>query len=216
MQENELETIVENKVKPLLERAMHDNLGITIAELETDISDRLKRSVLMDFDVDTSVKFKEAKRRLKHEYVARLLRLNFGNVADVARVAEVDRRSIHRIVADMRVNVAQLRERKGEYLKQQVKGIIEETLEHYKPALNPRKYEAFYRKAPELSDNIIKQLPERPKSLKEAEREFETNYLTKALLENDGNISKTARRIGLRFETLHRKLKQLNMNAKLQ
>ena len=47
--------------------------------------------------------------------------------------------------------------------------------------------------------------------MKDAEREFEKKYLKAALQENDNNISKTARKIGLRFETLHRKLKSLGL-----
>jgi DNA-binding NtrC family response regulator len=213
----ELEKLVESKIKPMLEQAMQKSLGITVAELETDISDKLKRSALLEFEVDTKLKFKDAKRKFKREYVARLLQLNFGNVAEVAKIALVDRRSIHRIVAEMRIEVQKFRDmlQKGTYVKQlAVQDIIQESLEHYKTALNPRKYEALYKEAPSLSKNIIKEIPETPKTLKEAEKEFEMRYFAKALQENNGNISKTARKIGLRFETLHRKLKSLGISAK--
>jgi DNA-binding NtrC family response regulator len=40
---------------------------------------------------------------------------------------------------------------------------------------------------------------------------FEKQYFEKALKENKGNVSKTARKIGLRYETLHRKLKKLGL-----
>ncbi len=214
---DELEKLVESKIKPMLEEAMQKSLGITVAELETDISDRLKRSALLEFEVDTKLRFKDAKKKFKREYVARLLQLNFGNVAEVAKVAMVDRRSIHRIVVDMKIEVQKFRDmlQKGTYVKQlAVQDIIQESLEHYKSALNPRKYEALYKEAPSLSKNIIREIPETPKTLKEAEREFEERYFTKALQENNGNISKTARKIGLRFETLHRKLKYLGVPAK--
>lgn len=213
----ELEKLIESKVKPMLEEAMQKNLGITVSELETDISDRLKKSALLEFDIDTRLKFKEAKRKFKREYVAHLLQLNFGNVADVAKLALVDRRSIHRIVAEMKIEVQKFRDvlQKGQYVKQlAVQDIIQESLEHYKSSLNPRKYEALYKQAPSISKNIIKELPETPKTLKEAEKEFEKRYFEKALQENNGNISKTARKIGLRFETLHRKLKSLGISAR--
>src|SRR3990170_1926348 len=141
----ELEKLVESKIKPMLEEAMQKSLGITVAELETDISDKLKRSALLEFEVDTKLKFKDAKKKFKREYVAHLLQLNFGNVADVARIALVDRRSIHRIVAEMKIEVQKFRDvlQKGTYVKQlAVQDIIQESLEHYKSALNPRKYEA--------------------------------------------------------------------------
>lgn len=213
--EPKLERLVEIKVKPMLEEAMQKSLGITVAELETDISDKLKKSVLLEFAIDTDLKFKESKRKFKKEYIARLLQLNFGNVAEVARVAMVDRRSIHRIVADMKIQVQKFRDelQKGQYVKQMaVQDIIQESLEHYKSALNPIKYQRLYREAPNLSKNIVKELPETPATLKEAEEEFERKYLTKTLSENKGNISKTARKIGLRFETLHRKLKKLGIS----
>jgi DNA-binding NtrC family response regulator len=213
----ELEKLVEARIKPLLAEAMQKSLGITVAELEADISDKLKRSALLEFEVDTKLKFKDAKKKFKREYVAHLLQLNFGNVADVAKIASVDRRSIHRIVAEMKIEVQKFRDmmQKGQYVKQlAVQDIIQESLETYKGALNPRKYEALYREAPVLSKNIIREIPETPKTLKEAEREFETRYFEKALAENNHNISKTSRRIGLRFETLHRKLKSLQIYVK--
>jgi len=213
----ELEKLVEARIKPLLAEAMQKSLGITVAELEADISDKLKRSALLEFEVDTKLKFKDAKKKFKREYVAHLLQLNFGNVADVAKIASVDRRSIHRIVAEMKIEVQKFRDmmQKGQYVKQlAVQDIIQESLETYKGALNPRKYEALYREAPVLSKNIIREIPETPKTLKEAEREFETRYFEKALAESNHNISKTARRIGLRFETLHRKLKSLQIYVK--
>ena len=174
-------------------------------------------NTLLEFQVDTKLKFKDAKKKFKREYVAHLLQLNFGNVAEVARIAMVDRRSIHRIVAEMKIEVAKFREtfQKGAYVKQlAVQDIIEESLEQYKTALHPRKYQAFYKEAPQLSKDIAKQLPETPATLKDAEKEFEKRYFEKALSENKGNISKTARKIGLRFETLHRKLKSLEISAK--
>lgn len=213
----ELERIVEAKIKPMLEEAMHKKLGITVAELETDITDKLKRSSLLSFNVDTSVPFKEAKRKFKQEYIARLLQLNFGNVAEVAKIAGVDRRSVHRVVAEMKLNVQDIREnvlQKGAYVKQMaVQDIIEESLESYKSALHPRKYQAFYQQAPELSKNIMDKIPEKPWPLKVALAEFERRYFEKALKESDGNISKAARRIGIRFETLHRKLKALGISV---
>lgn len=213
---DELEHIIDQKIKPLLETAMHKNLGITIAELETDISDRLKKSAILDFEIDIAIPFKTAKRKFKHQYIARLLQLNSGNVEDAARVARVDRRSVHRIVAKQKIDVQRLRETltAKQYAKQHVLGIIEHSLQTYKPALNPRRYEAFQRYAPALSEDIIQTLPETPKTLKEAEHEFEDAYFRKALTQFRGNVSRTARAIGLRFETLHRKLKTLGIDAK--
>lgn len=212
----ELENIVETKVKSLLEEAMHKSLGITVRELESDITDRLKRSALLSYTIDTSIPFKQAKRKFKQEYLERLLQLNFGNVAEVAKIANVDRRSVHRAIANLQIDVNNLREflQRGTYVKQlAVQDIIEESLSAYKSSLHPRKYSALYKRAPEISKDITKELPERPEPLATALREFEKRYIEKALEETRGNISKAARKIGIRFETLHRKIKQLGISA---
>ena len=46
---------------------------------------------------------------------------------------------------------------------------------------------------------------------KEAKRSFEETYIRVKLQENDGNVSQTARRIGVGRSYLHKKLKQLNV-----
>lgn len=46
---------------------------------------------------------------------------------------------------------------------------------------------------------------------KEAKRTFEETYIRVKLRENDGNVSQTARRIGVGRSYLHKKLKQLNV-----
>ena len=176
-----------------------------------DILTNIKFKLLLEFDIDTSMSFKEAKKSFKRQYISKLLKVRFGNVAEVAKIAKVDRRSIHRFVAEMKVDVKKLRE-SSLYMKQvAVQNIIQEALEQYKGALNPVKYQAMYAEAPTLSKDIAKELPELPSSLKQAEHDFEKRFLTRALKENKWNISKTARKIGLRFETLHRKMKNLDI-----
>ena len=101
MPEEELEKIIDKKVKPLVEEAMQKHLGITISEIEADISDKLKKAPLLEFEVDTKIPFKQAKKNFKKKYLTRLLQLNLGNVAEVARIARIDRRSIHRLIAEL-------------------------------------------------------------------------------------------------------------------
>lgn len=206
----ELEKIVDVKVKPLLDKAMQKSLGLTISEIETDISDKLK-DPMSEYHVDLTLKFKDAKKKFKKEYVAKLLRICMGNVERAAKMAGVDRRTIHRLIKDAKIDVAVLRE-SADYVKQlAVKDIIEHSLEQYKSSLNQQKYEALYKQAPQLSKEIVAQLPEEVEPLKIAEQKFERAYLKKAIELNKNNISKTARAIGLRFETLHRKLKKLEI-----
>ena len=49
------------------------------------------------------------------------------------------------------------------------------------------------------------------KKLSNAIAEFEKRYLQKALIENNHNIAIVARKIKLRYETLHRKLRSLGL-----
>ncbi|MBN1644418.1 hypothetical protein JW851_00055 [Candidatus Woesearchaeota archaeon] len=212
----ELELIVKKRVKPILEKAMHDFLGVTITEIEEDISDKIKHSPLIEFEIDTKISFKKAKKNFKKMYLHRLLKSHSGNISDVAKISGLDRRSVHRLVIELKIKIDQFRKefKKEEYTKHEaVQNIVEETVETYKSALNPTKLKEFYKHAPSISKNIARELPKSPLTLSAAEKEFEKAYLKKALKENNNNISKTAKKIGLRFETLHRKLKQLRITV---
>ena len=48
-------------------------------------------------------------------------------------------------------------------------------------------------------------------TLKEARDNFEKEYLVKQLKKNDGNVSKTAKSVGMDRTALHRKLSSLNI-----
>ncbi|HSU72289.1 MAG TPA: helix-turn-helix domain-containing protein [Candidatus Binatia bacterium] len=207
-----LEKTIEEKVKPLVADAMQKFLGVTVSEIEHDISGKLKRSPLLDYDVDVTKPFKQAKLDFKRYYLTRLLQNHFGNVSEVARIANLDRRSIHRLITALKIDVRRFRQEllRGEYVKQEaVKDIIQQTLDSYKQSLNPDKLALLYRFAPTLSKDIVAELPEAPLTLDQAEAEFERKYFAKALALFNNNISKTARAIGIRYETLHRKLKML-------
>ena len=74
MPTTQLEEVVSAKVKPMVEEAMQKYLGVTIAEIESDISDRIKKSPMLE--ISTSIPFKKAKREFKKAYLARLLRIH--------------------------------------------------------------------------------------------------------------------------------------------
>lgn len=204
----DLERTIEEKVKPLVSDAMQKYLGVTVKELEQDISKTLKHPIL---DIpDVSIPFKKAKKLFKKTYLARLLHAKAGNIVDAAKAAGIDRRSVHRLVAELRIAVDQFREPVS-YVRQDVQHVIEGAVKTYTSSLNPVKVKQFAKYTPTLSKDIARMMPEQPLSLAEAEKEFEREYFKKALALFDGNISKTARAIGLRFETLHRKLKMRGM-----
>jgi two-component system, NtrC family, nitrogen regulation response regulator NtrX len=60
-----------------------------------------------------------------------------------------------------------------------------------------------------INSNVLS--PYQADDFKEAKKRFELEYLQQKLLENEGNISKTAEHIGLERSHLHKKLKSLNI-----
>ncbi len=204
----DLERTIDEKIKPLLDQAMHQYLGIKVVELEQDISSKLKH---LD-EVDISIPFKKAKRLFKKAYLTRLLQHCSGNVAKASLIAGIDRRSIHRLITSLKIPIIDYRELKTYARQDTVTNILESSVETYKSSLNPERIKQFYKIAPSLSKNILEQLPEQPKSFSDAEKEFERQYIEKAIKLFNNNLSKTAKAIGLRYEVLHRKKKSLGVN----
>jgi transcriptional regulator with GAF, ATPase, and Fis domain len=71
--------------------------------------------------------------------------------------------------------------------------------------------EQIYQQLPHLSQNIAKFLPPSEWTWKEAEQEFEKQFLQHSLESNLWQITKTAKAIDLRPETLGRKIKKLKL-----
>lgn len=206
MAKKDMEHIVDDAIKPVI--------GVSIDELNKDISEKLEKSPLSSFNIDPDMKFKQAKRRFKQQFLTRLLRSSYGNISMVAKKAGVDRRSIHRIVKEAGIDVDKMREEmiKPYQIRQKAVGsIIESVLEHYKTVIHPERIAEVYKNVDSVSKDILDELPEKQVTLKKAEELFEKEYLRKALEQNLGNITKTAKKIGLRYETLLRKLKTLGL-----
>ena len=208
-----IEEQIEKKVKPILDRAMHQYLGITVDEIKSDMTDKLKNNPLLDLVIDFTKNYKDAKEDFKRQYVIKLLIKFFGNVSEVARVSELERRTIHRLIKKFHIHAAKIRSEmaKVDYIKEvAVSDIIEDTLEHYKTAINPERIENLYAHTSEISKEIIKELPEDVVTWKEAEEDFDKRYLTHIITEEPSTV-KAAKRVNLRYETLHRKLKKLGL-----
>src|SRR3989338_1354866 len=213
MSEKVLESVV-TKVRPLVDEAMQKYLGVTVSEIEEDITDKIKQNPLIDFLVNTNISFKQAKNEFKRFYLLKLLKMHQGNISEVAIVSNIERETIHRLIKKFKINIDRLRQESEniDYIKEAaIKDIIQKSVETYKSSLNPEKIKTFYRQTPALSKDIAKEIPEIRMTFKQAEQEFEKSYINKALEENNSNISQTARKIGLRFETLHRKIRKLGI-----
>ncbi|MBW2981326.1 hypothetical protein KY343_00470 [Candidatus Woesearchaeota archaeon] len=207
-----LERALKDRIEPMLDESMHDMLGVTISEFGRDISDKIEKSPLIAYDIDTSLSFKAAKKLFKKQFLTRMLQNNYGNVSFVARITGLNRRSIHRAIKTLGINIKRTRKemvKADYYRKEAVDGILKETLDNYREVIRPSRLEKMYRNVDKISGEIVKELPTIEMTWDEAEKEFERVFIKKALDENKGNVSKTARKIGLRYETLHRKIKKL-------
>jgi DNA-binding NtrC family response regulator len=109
-----LEKIMHKKqnIEPIVEDSMKKFLGVRVKEINEDISSKLVNPVLQ-VDFDTSLTFKEAKKRFKKVFITTLLQSCYGNVSKVASISGLDRRSIHRLIKKFKIDIGNLR--KGPY-----------------------------------------------------------------------------------------------------
>lgn len=209
----ELEKEINLKIRPLLDKTMQKTLGITVNEIASDISDKLLKTPLADMVVESRLSYKKAKDAFRRWFLVKMLMLNCGNVSEVARKCAINRRSIHRMMVRYNININKLREEliKRDYVKRTaISSMIETTIKDYEQGLNPEKLEEFYKDVPSLSKQILEKLPEETITLREAEKEFEKRYLKK-ILDDNNKLPLLAKKIGIRQETLYRKLKKLEI-----
>jgi DNA-binding NtrC family response regulator len=214
--DKKVDKTVEERIRATLDSAAQKYLGMGVMPADMDITDRLKKDSLLSFYVDTRRNFKQAKKQFKKHYLEKVIQIHSGNISLSAKVAGIDRRSIHRLMTELGIVVDREKLVKENYTGS-VQDMITGAIESTKPDITPFKQNEeqdrfmrmYKRVAPTLSREIVRELPSL--SLDEAEAEFEKRFFEKALVESKGNISATARKIGLRFETLHRKMKDLNI-----
>ncbi len=216
MKKHSLEEAIKGKVSSLLEKTMEKSWGIAIPKVESDITDRLKNPQLNIY-LPPNMQFQEAKKIFQQEFLKNELRLHRGNVSQMAKLLGLDRRSIHRAVKGLDLDIKALRsqEHSGEsaekYQENLVTQTIRSTLQEYEKLIQPHKMEKIYEEVPALSRNIAQILPHQQLTWKEAEDEFERQFILEALNENNWNIARTAKAINIRVETLHRKIKKLEL-----
>ena len=209
----DLEETLKEKVSPLLEETMEKNWGITIPKLGLDITDQLKKPQLNIY-IPLHSTFSKAKKKFKSEFLKRELKLHQGNISQLAKTLDVDRRSIHRTIKDLDINLGLVRskiESKERYQETMIDQMIRSALEHYRDLIQPQQMEKIYEEVPSLSKSIAKFLPSQELTWKEAEQEFEKQFLQHSLEQNQWKVSATAQKVGIRAETLHRKIKKLGL-----
>jgi DNA-binding NtrC family response regulator len=212
-EQKDLEDTIKEKVNPLLEETMEKHWGITIPKLEDDLTTKLKNPSLNIY-VPLNLTFSAAKKVFKTEFMKRELRLHQGNISHLAKHLGIDRRSIHRTIKELKIDVDEIRnemESSEEHQTEFVDQALRATLDQYKELIQPQKMEKMYEEVHSLSRNIAKILPHKDLSWKDAEQEFEKQFLEQELKENKGSVMKTAAKIKIRAETLHRKIKKLGL-----
>lgn len=208
-----LEEKIKEKVSSLLEESMEKHWGINIPKLGTDITDKIEESSFNIY-LPLNLPFSKAKKKFKAEFLKKELKVHKGNISQLARMLGVDRRSVHRAIKDLDINVEKLRTQKDSLTKEQeilIDQTIRSTLDQYKELIQPQKMERMYEEVQALSRNIAQFIPHQEMTWKEAETEFEKQFFSHVLEENNWRVSKTAERIKLRPETLHRKIKKLGL-----
>ena len=217
MHKKDLEEKVKERVLPLLEAMLSKNLGVRIPKIESDISDRLAEPHL-DLYVPATFSFRDAKKKFREQFLKRELQAHFGNISRLAVVLDVDRRSLHRAVHDLKLEVprqqgGRQREQQGadQSLQSEIDRTIRTTLDHYREIFNPQKMEQVYAEVSTLSRDIVPLIPHAEWTLREAEEEFERQFLGEALKRHQHDLRKTADSLGLRQETVYRKVKKLGL-----
>ncbi len=207
----EFEGSVKARLISLLEETLGKNLGIVVPKLEEDITDKLAQSQTAMY-IPPGLSFNQAKKKFKEQFLKRELRAHFGNVSVVARVLGINRRSIHRAIRELKLDVTRAKILPDENVfKEEVDRSIRSTLDQYREIFNPVKMEKLYADVSSLSRDIAEVIPHQDISWKEAEEDFEREFLEEALQRNQFNVSRTAKELRLRAETVSRKIKKLGV-----
>src|SRR3989338_1023495 len=210
-----LEEAIKDKVAPLLEESMEKQWGITIPKLESELTDKLKHPLLQLY-IPSNLSFSAAKELFKSEFLKRELKLHAGNVSQLAKILGMDRRSVHRTIRKLGIDIKETREQiqsLEDYQKDWVDRALRSTLDQYKEIIQPQKMEKMYQEVEHLSESIAKVLPLQEITWKEAEKEFERQFLSQALKENNNSIKRAADAVKIRTETLKRKMKKLRIEV---
>jgi len=210
MKKESLEKITQKKeeVRPVVEKAMDSFLGLSVPQLTEDISDKLAEGNL-NIDINLKIQFKQAKEDFKKNYLIQLLNQVNGNVSEAARIAGLDRRSIHRLIEKYNISVEQARQAPLQFRDEKkdiyVKSVIESTLKDYDVIS-----EEYKHIDEETTKEISKAIPEITMTIDLAVMVFEKAYLL-AALDKYGSQKDAAKAVGLRYETFHKKCKELGL-----
>ena len=218
MNKRNLEKTIKEKVALLLEATMEKSWGIYVPQVQSDITDKLQASLPTKFYVPAASSFQDAKRKFKSEFLKNQLHLHRGNVSQLARLVGLNRRSVHRAMKGLDIHIERIRQEQDDlgYQEKMINQTIIFALEGYRYIIQPQQMEKMYQEVPALSRNLAKLLPHHHLTWKQAEREFEKQFLSHSLQEHHWKIAETARELKIQPETLHRKISRLGLTKENQ
>ena len=206
---NTLEKVITNKISPLLANSKNEH--IDISKLYENITSHIKRGSIFDIEIDLCLNFKNAKKEFKKCFLTNMIKKNYGNISEVARITDINRRSIHRIIDDKEIRQirSNLPKRDTIIYNELCHAIDTILLTNDHRFINKDKLKNIYDSLSRLPDETLNNFDEL--TFKEAEIEFEKKYIKEALLKYNHDICITANQIGIRSETLYRKIKNLEL-----
>ncbi len=209
---SDLEETIKEKVSILLEETMEKSWGLSIPKIESDISDKVVTSSI-DLYIPHHLSFGKAKKVFQKEFLKKQLTMHLGNISELAKSLEINRRSIHRVLKNLHLKKENVMENFSPFRNEEtrVENLIRTTLDQYKELIQPQKMEKIYEALPTLTRNLAQSIPHQDRTWKEAEQDFEKQFLEHALEEHEWNVAKTSEAIHLRAETVHRKIKKLGI-----
>lgn len=211
-----LEEAIKEKVLPSISETMEKHWGLVVPKIEEDISDRLRQSKI-SIHIHFDLPFLEAKKKFKEEFLRRELFKHRGNISNMAKFLGINRRSVHRAIKELGIDVDRLELKKYQLNRdqeQRVTKTIRTSLDQYKGLIQEEKIEKIYHDLPRLSRDIAYSLPEQEMTWKQAEREFELEYFKWHLKEAKGNVKLVAEKVKMRPESVSRKLGKLGLSRK--
>ncbi len=204
------DTIIE-KVRPFITENIEKTWGLAIPKLEEDITSKLAKEQ-STIPIHFSLPYAEALKAFKAEFFRRELQKHH-NISFLAKLLGVSRRSVHRSINELGIQIPKKtkEEQKNYFKEQEIYKTLREALLEYRSLFREEKMEALYDSLPNLSKTLAQELPKQDASTwKLAKRDFETRYLRHHISLGD-KLKVVAKRIGMRAESLSRKLKVLGL-----
>jgi len=194
-----ISNIVENAIK---KHAISEDLP----KIRDSLSSDLELKLLIPSNLSKS--YKLAKNEFLKRYFNDLLTLSLGNVSLAAKKAGIHRRHVHRFINELNINMLEFKEdmiKPAEFLKENIYSILENLLS----TNNNVNYQRIYSNITQVTTKIAKDIGNY--SYDEALIIFEREFIMASLRENNFDIVKTSKEIGMGIRTLYRKIGKLGL-----